>query len=189
LVIHSLYSHKDVFLRELLSNANDALEKLRLTSLTDRDVMKAGEANVTIEVRLDEGGKTGELTIRGQCLIMATTADDGRADQVDTGIGMTKEELAKNLGTIARSGTSEFLKHAEEGGGADGNLIGQFGELRIRPLHHPRSSSSRSRFLLLLPSLTHRPRLIPPSCNVRQPKPYPAHLRLFGLWRFVRGLP
>lgn len=47
----------------------------------------------------------------------------------DTGIGMSKEELARNLGTIARSGTSEFLKKAEEGGGADGNLIGQFGEL------------------------------------------------------------
>ncbi|ORY34940.1 putative cation-transporting ATPase [Naematelia encephala] len=109
LVIHSLYSHKDVFLRELLSNANDALEKLRLTALTDRDVMKAGEANVTVEVRLDEGGKTGQLVIR------------------DTGIGMSKEELTRNLGTIARSGTSEFLKKAEEGGGADGNLIGQFG--------------------------------------------------------------
>ncbi|KAI9632990.1 putative cation-transporting ATPase [Dioszegia hungarica] len=109
LVIHSLYSHKDVFLRELLSNANDALEKLRLTALTDREVMKSGEANVTIEVRLDEGGKTGQIVVR------------------DTGIGMTKDELARNLGTIARSGTNEFLKKAEEGGGADGNLIGQFG--------------------------------------------------------------
>lgn len=65
LVIHSLYSHKDVFLRELLSNANDALEKLRLTALTDRGVMSAGEANVTIEVRLDEGGATGQLVVRG----------------------------------------------------------------------------------------------------------------------------
>lgn len=65
LVIHSLYSHKDVFLRELLSNSNDALEKLRLTALTDRDVMSAGEANVTIEVHLDEGGRTGQLIIRG----------------------------------------------------------------------------------------------------------------------------
>jgi HSP90 family molecular chaperone len=65
LVIHSLYSHKDVFLRELLSNANDALEKLRLTALTDRDVMKSGEANVTIEVRLDDGGKTGQIIVRG----------------------------------------------------------------------------------------------------------------------------
>jgi len=101
-----------VFLRELLSNANDALEKLRITSLTDRSVLAAGDANVTIAVDLDEGGETGTLTI------------------TDTGIGMTKDELARNLGTIARSGTNEFLKRAGEGeGGVDeGNLIGQFGE-------------------------------------------------------------
>lgn len=111
-MIHSLYSHKDVFLRELLSNANDALEKLRLTSLTDHSVLSAGEGNVTIEVRLDEEGGTGKT---GQIIIR------------DTGIGMSKDELARNLGTIARSGTSEFLKKAEEGG-AEGNLIGQFGE-------------------------------------------------------------
>ena len=66
LVIHSLYSHKDVFLRELLSNSNDALEKLRLTALTDRGVMNAGEANVTIEVDLDEGGESGRLILRGK---------------------------------------------------------------------------------------------------------------------------
>ena len=65
LVIHSLYSHKDVFLRELVSNANDALEKLRITALTDRNVMNAGEANVTMEVNLYEGGATGQLIIRG----------------------------------------------------------------------------------------------------------------------------
>ncbi|KAK8849475.1 hypothetical protein IAR55_004808 [Kwoniella newhampshirensis] len=111
LVIHSIYSHKEVFLRELLSNANDALEKLRLTALTDRTVMSAGEGNVTIEVNLDEGsaGKTGKIIIR------------------DTGIGMNKDELTRNLGIIARSGTGEFLKKAEEGKGVDGNLIGQFG--------------------------------------------------------------
>lgn len=110
LVIHSLYSHKDVFLRELLSNANDALEKLRLTALTDRSIMSAGEGNITIEVVLDEenAGKTGQIIIK------------------DTGIGMTEHELEKNLGTIARSGTSEFLKRADAGV-VDGNLIGQFG--------------------------------------------------------------
>ncbi|OCF61751.1 cation-transporting ATPase [Kwoniella mangroviensis CBS 10435] len=114
LVVHSLYSHKDVFLRELLSNANDALEKLRLVSLTDRSVLSAGEGNVTVEVipNPDESllePKTGKIIIR------------------DTGIGMSKDELTRNLGTIARSGTNEFLKKAEEGQGVDGNLIGQFG--------------------------------------------------------------
>lgn len=65
-MIHSLYSHKDVFLRELLSNANDALEKLRLTALTDREVMRSGEGNITIEIRLNEGGASGQLVIRGK---------------------------------------------------------------------------------------------------------------------------
>jgi hypothetical protein len=71
LVIHSLYSHKDVFLRELLSNANDALEKLRITALTDREVMSSGEANVTIEVKIDEdsGGKTGKIIVRGVSIL------------------------------------------------------------------------------------------------------------------------
>lgn len=118
LVIHSLYSHKDVFLRELLSNANDALEKLRLESLTNRDVLSAGEANITIAIESDDGGNTGRVIVR------------------DTGIGMNKTELAKNLGTIARSGTNEFLATAERTGKADTNLIGQFGELK--------SSSRRS---------------------------------------------
>ena len=57
--------------------------------------------------------------------------EEERLINVDTGIGMTKDELAKNLGTIARSGTGEFLKKAEEKGGADGNLIGQFGKLSV----------------------------------------------------------
>lgn len=71
--------------------------------------MASGEGNITIKVDLDEGGKTGTVIIR------------------DTGIGMTKSELARNLGTIARSGTSEFLRRAEESQGSEGNLIGQFG--------------------------------------------------------------
>lgn len=85
LVIHSLYSHKDVFLRELLSNANDALEKLRITALTDREVMSSGEANVTIEVKIDEdsGGKTGKIIVRGKSLergLQGALIKRGRAD-------------------------------------------------------------------------------------------------------------
>jgi heat shock protein 90kDa beta len=74
-----LYSHRDVFLRELISNANDALEKLRITSLTDQQVLEGAEDfNITITAYKDEDG-TAKLTIR------------------DTGIGMTQEELTKNL--------------------------------------------------------------------------------------------
>ncbi|KAJ3488685.1 hypothetical protein NLI96_g2656 [Meripilus lineatus] len=110
IVINSLYSHKEVFLRELISNANDALEKLRLTSLTDKQVLEGAEQlNVTIKAfKHDDGSSRIVIT--------------------DTGIGMTQEELTKNLGTLAKSGTSEFLTRAE---GADttgtGNLIGAFG--------------------------------------------------------------
>jgi heat shock protein beta len=75
IVINSLYSQKDVFLRELLSNANDALEKLRITALKDHEVMNAGEGNITIAVELEEGseGKRGKLIIRG---IFKTSALD-----------------------------------------------------------------------------------------------------------------
>lgn len=128
-MINSLYSQKDVFLRELLSNANDALEKLRITALKDSDVMSSGEGNITIAVDLEEGsdGKRGKLIIRGLCCAVLCRRLIGRV--TDTGIGMTKAELARNLGTIARSGTSDFLKNAdnENGAAADGNLIGQFG--------------------------------------------------------------
>ncbi|KAI0092064.1 Hsp90 protein-domain-containing protein [Irpex rosettiformis] len=111
IVINSLYSHRDVFLRELISNANDALEKLRITSLTDKQVLGgADDLNITIVAHKNEDG-TAKLVIR------------------DTGIGMTPEELTKNLGTLAKSGTSEFLAKAE--GSTDtsntGNLIGAFG--------------------------------------------------------------
>lgn len=90
------------------------MEKLRIVSLTNPGVFDAGEANVTITVEMDptSEGTRGKLIVR------------------DTGIGMNKTELARNLGTIARSGTNEFLKKAEEGT-PDGNLIGQFGEFRV----------------------------------------------------------
>ncbi|CDO71337.1 hypothetical protein BN946_scf184908.g95 [Trametes cinnabarina] len=109
IVINSLYSHRDVFLRELISNANDALEKLRLTSLTEPQVLSGAEnMNITIKVEKDEQGN-GRIIIR------------------DTGIGMTPEELSTNLGTLAKSGTSEFLSRAESDTTGNGNLIGAFG--------------------------------------------------------------
>ncbi|OJT08017.1 Endoplasmin, partial [Trametes pubescens] len=99
----------DVFLRELISNANDALEKLRLTSLTEPEVLSGAESmNITIKAEKEADG-TAKIIIR------------------DTGIGMTPEELANNLGTLAKSGTSEFLSRAESDTSSNGNLIGAFG--------------------------------------------------------------
>jgi len=108
IVINSLYSHKDVFLRELISNANDALEKLRLVSLTDKSYQVPDTPlNITIQLVRDAEGPGGRVIV------------------TDTGIGMNADELAKNLGTLAKSGTSEFLNKAETD--TSGNLIGQFG--------------------------------------------------------------
>lgn len=111
IVINSLYSHKEIFLRELISNANDALEKLRLTSLTDRSIWDGSDhLNITIQAFKDEAGNGGRLVI------------------ADTGIGMSPEELTTNLGTLAKSGTSDFLSQAEGGDQTStGNLIGAFG--------------------------------------------------------------
>ncbi|EJU06434.1 heat shock protein Hsp90 [Dacryopinax primogenitus] len=113
IVINSLYSHRDVFLRELISNANDALEKLRITALTDKSLLQAGEPlNITIKLLPSPAG-TGEA---------------GRVVITDTGVGMTPEELTQNLGTLAKSGTSDFLVQAEGASTSQqGNLIGQFG--------------------------------------------------------------
>ncbi|KAF7332190.1 Heat shock protein [Mycena kentingensis (nom. inval.)] len=112
IVINSLYSHRDIFLRELISNANDALEKLRLTALTDKSVWDGVEPlNITLKAVKNEDGKGGRFIIS------------------DTGIGMSPEELSTNLGTLAKSGTSEFLAQAESStdGTNTGNLIGAFG--------------------------------------------------------------
>ncbi|GAV59072.1 HSP90 domain-containing protein/HATPase_c_3 domain-containing protein [Cephalotus follicularis] len=108
LIVHSLYSHKEVFLRELVSNASDALDKLRFLSVTDPSLL----------------GDAGDLEIR-----IKPDADNGTITITDTGIGMTKEELVDCLGTIAQSGTSKFLKALKENKdlGADNSLIGQFG--------------------------------------------------------------
>ncbi|CAL1395257.1 unnamed protein product [Linum trigynum] len=108
LIVHSLYSHKEVFLRELVSNASDALDKLRFLSVTDPSLL----------------GDAGELEIR-----IKSDVDNGTITITDTGIGMTREELIDCLGTIAQSGTSKFLKALKENQdlGSDNALIGQFG--------------------------------------------------------------
>nr|QBB20008.1 heat shock protein hsp90B [Ettlia sp. YC001] len=106
ILIHSLYSHKDIFLRELISNASDALDKIRFLSLTDKSVLGEG-STAALEIRIWADKENRQLFIR------------------DRGIGMTRDELVKNLGTIAKSGTSAFLEQMQKGG--DINLIGQFG--------------------------------------------------------------
>ena len=106
IVAHSIYKDKDIFLRELVSNASDALEKMRYTQLTEKSVFEPERA-LESDVSTDE--KAGTLTI------------------ADSGIGMTREELVENLGTIAHSGTKEFLRKLQENGGGNENLIGQFG--------------------------------------------------------------
>jgi molecular chaperone HtpG len=106
LIIHSLYSHPEIFLRELISNSSDALDKLRHLTLVD-DAFKALPFEPRIDLELDEEKKT--LTI------------------ADTGIGMNEEDLIAHLGTIARSGTKNFLSQLSGDARKDSNLIGQFG--------------------------------------------------------------
>jgi len=107
LMIHSVYSNKDVFLRELVSNASDALDKLRLAKLRD-DTLDADVSDLHIELETDQDART--LTVR------------------DNGIGMSYDEVGELIGTIANSGTAQFLKELKEAqdAGAEG-LIGQFG--------------------------------------------------------------
>ncbi|RXW25137.1 hypothetical protein EST38_g706 [Candolleomyces aberdarensis] len=129
IVIDSLYSHKEIFLRELVSNANDALEKLRITSLKEPGLLSAGELNVTIKAVPAEGGKGGKIIITGKQRCALFIGHQLNGTFKDTGIGMTPEELTTNLGTLAKSGTSDFIKNVEgdQAGGANGNLIGAFG--------------------------------------------------------------
>ncbi|KAB2901630.1 MAG: molecular chaperone HtpG [Dokdonella sp.] len=106
LVTHALYSHKDIFLRELISNASDACDKLRFAALSDA-ALTAGDAELRIEIEYDKEART--LTIR------------------DNGIGMSRDEVVDNIGTIARSGTRRFLESLSGDARKDTQLIGQFG--------------------------------------------------------------
>lgn len=106
LMIHSLYSHKEIFLRELISNASDALDKLRFEALTNDKIVCEPE-DLKIRLSVDKEAKRITLT--------------------DNGIGMDKDELINNLGTIARSGSKAFLENLSGDQKEDSNLIGQFG--------------------------------------------------------------
>jgi heat shock protein beta len=110
IIINSLYSKREIFIRELISNAADALDKIRYLALTNQTTLGEGDqAKLEVKISFDKDGKT--LTIR------------------DTGVGMTKTELMKNLGVVAASGTSQFVEAATNGAGSSDalSLIGQFG--------------------------------------------------------------
>ncbi len=106
LMIHSLYSNKEIFLRELISNASDAADKLRFEALTD-DALYGGDADLRIRVAYDKDNRT----------IMVS----------DNGIGMNRNEVVSNIGTIAKSGTQQFLDSLTGDQAKDAKLIGQFG--------------------------------------------------------------
>ena len=106
LMIHSLYSNKEIFLRELISNASDACDRLRFQALKDESLYQ-GDSELRIEIETDEDN--GVLVLR------------------DNGIGMSRDEVLENIGTIARSGTRAFLEQLSGDEAADSNLIGQFG--------------------------------------------------------------
>lgn len=106
LVVHSLYSNKEIFLRELISNASDALDKLRFLALADASLYD-GDSDLKITIEFNEKLKT--ITIK------------------DNGIGLSWDEAVENLGTIAKSGTKEFISHLTGEGSKDSHLIGQFG--------------------------------------------------------------
>jgi molecular chaperone HtpG len=106
LMVHSLYSNKEIFLREIISNASDALDKLRFEEITNHNLLKSEREN---------------------SMTLSADKDSSILILEDNGIGMTKEELMNNLGTIANSGTKKFLEKLNEQDKKDANLIGQFG--------------------------------------------------------------
>ncbi len=106
LVVHSLYTEKEIFLRELISNASDAMEKLRHIEATEKNIH---QPQLPLEIHITTDDTAGTISI------------------ADHGIGMSHEEMVKNLGTIAHSGTKAFLKSLKESGATPGSMIGQFG--------------------------------------------------------------
>lgn len=106
LMIHSLYSNKEIFLRELISNASDAADKLRFEALT-RDALYGGDIELKIRIEFDKDQRTISI--------------------IDNGIGMTREEVQEHIGTIAKSGTQQFFKSLTGDDAKDSELIGQFG--------------------------------------------------------------
>ena len=109
LMIHSLYSNKEIFLRELVSNSSDALDKLRFEEITNRDLAEASASTGEKSIKISAFPETNRLVIE------------------DNGIGMSHDELVQNLGTIANSGTKKFLEKLNDSQKSDANLIGQFG--------------------------------------------------------------
>src|SRR5438128_281725 len=106
LMIHSLYSNKEIFLRELISNASDAADKLRFEALTDKALLET-DPDLKIRIASDKAART--ITVS------------------DNGIGMSRQEVIENIGTIAKSGTREFFDKLTGDEAKDASLIGQFG--------------------------------------------------------------
>jgi molecular chaperone HtpG len=108
ILVHSLYKERDIFLRELISNASDALTRLHFETLTNPDILDP-DVPLAIHITTDKEGEEKRLVIK------------------DSGIGMTREEMMENLGTIAQSGAKAFMQRVKEGGATPGEIIGQFG--------------------------------------------------------------
>ena len=106
LMVNSIYTNREIFLRELVSNASDAVDKLYFKSLTDESI-QVGKEDLAITISFDKEARTVTVS--------------------DTGIGMTEAELEKNLGTIAHSGSQEFKESAEVAASDASDIIGQFG--------------------------------------------------------------